>query len=293
MHAIELARLANTYVHNSESQIAMKAAPPPRAIDSYWLTNRFRHEHWSGRLASHRASIQTAGVSFRNACWREITPVIQEVFLSEPLTRCIAYHAAVLEQEKINFDFAPLATSTLASHAEARHRCLHLIVFGAGLPIELAVELNRLRRVMESYNEQLLSCMRPLENADAYSFDAPTMQDAQQQLSTAAQQNACRHLHTSAIGQWFTRSVASELDHRPASARLNARLAEATLELLPATLFDSFGVAMSPVAARRNAGSAECSSSFISDEHLASSPLSLLHPVVNRPAMLHGSEKRW
>src|SRR5690606_30154203 len=119
------------------------------------------------------------GASRRARHWHEAVPVIQEILLSEPLTRVVAYHAAVLEQQGIEHDFSPLAHSALAAHIEARNRCLHLIVFGPGLSVEDAVTLNRLRRTLESYTDELLSCMSTVENHGLYCFEPRQVSDTQ------------------------------------------------------------------------------------------------------------------
>lgn len=291
MHATQLVEIAIAFVHHTRTQIALKCGPTKEAAHGFWLSNRFRHEEWSSRLAAHRNAILRPGVSYRNACWLEIAPVMQEVLLAEPISRCIAYHAAALEENQIDFDLAPLAQSTLTAHIEARHRCLHLIVFGAGLSVELAVRLNRLRRQMESITDQLIALMHPSENLSPYCFDSTTTKRLQAEFATVAHSDSQCRIQVSAISQDFWNNIAGDTDHRPASSRLNERLSKALLELMPAAQFDGLGLPHSPKHRRLLVESSESDGKPVSTLGLTS-PLDLTLPN-KRAAQLQHSERRW
>lgn len=293
MHAIELAKMAPIYVRHTEAQVALRVPPTRDSVHAYWLANRFRHEYWSGRLAAHREAIQRPGISFRHSRWLEVLPVIQEILLSEPLSRCVAYQATVFEEDQIDFDIAPLAHSVLAAHVEARHRCLHLIVFGAGLSVELAVRLNRLRRLMELYTDQLLASLRTVEQPEQFCFDVSTMLKTQQQLQQDSTSSACRRLHTMALSGWLERVVASDFDERPASVRLNHRLSQVLLEMLPQGLFDGWGLPRTHEAAWLAAESRESNETQPDGRKPLASPLDILHSPLKRPQLAEPSEGRW
>ncbi len=163
MHALDLAELATIVARYSPTMIAHRSAPPRSCQQRYWLEAKFRHDFWSSKLATHRQEIQCLGVTHRRHCWQRILPIMEDILVAEPLTRCIAYHARLLADRSIDSDFSTLANSVLSSHIEARHRCLHLLVFGEGLSVEHSVRLNRIRRELESFSDSLLGTLQPLE----------------------------------------------------------------------------------------------------------------------------------
>lgn len=291
MHATQLVEIIIAFVQHARTQIALQCGPSKEASHGFWLSNRFRHEEWSSRLAAHRNAILKPGVSYRNACWLEIAPVMQEVLLAEPISRCIAYHAAALEENQIDFDLAPLAQSALTAHIEARHRCLHLIVFGAGLSVELAVRLNRLRRQMENITDQLIALMHPSEDLSPYCFDALATARLQAEFAAIAHSDCHCRIQVSAISHDFWNNVAGHTDHRPASSRLNERLSAALLELLPAAQFDGLGVPHSPSRRSLLMESSESDGKPVSALGLTS-PLDLTLPN-KRAAQLQHSDRRW
>ncbi len=290
MHAQQLISLANTYAHMAALQRVHRQPSPREASQSYWLTNRFRHEYWSGRLAAHRAAIQGIAIGQRHARWLDIVPVIEEILLSEPLTRVVALHGKIMEREQIDDELAPLAHSVLTAHLEARHRCLHLIVFGSGLSPALAVRLNRLRRNVELFNDQLMASLPTLAGGDLYSFDQPASDRARDELaSTHLDSNPVgRRVHERALFHWSLQNTSLDADPRAANGRLNQRLSETVLEMWPQASFDGLGVARSPRGLWPCVDSSESDGAGESSPSTAS-PLSVLQPNGLQPNKLQPS----
>lgn len=242
MHAIDLAELASTFVRMSAPLTNLRVPPRRPAAQELWLISRYRQENWLHDLAQHRDAIARPGTSRRTRLWADIIPVIQEVLLSEPLSRVIAYLASLWDIRSIDSELAPLALSTLAAHVEARNRCLHLIVFGQGLAVENAVKINRLRRSLETYSDQLLTCLPALANPGLFAFEPRQLARRQASLSTADRQATWLNMHAVAHAEHLWKAVHHDLDWRTANARLNYQLNQHTLGLLPAACFDSVGV---------------------------------------------------
>lgn len=259
MHALELAELATVFARFSPGLLAGRIVPPRPAQQQYWLQAKFRHEFWSGRLANHRQEIQTGGVTHRRQSWQKIIPIIEDVLLSEPLTRCLAYHAGLLAEKLIDPDFSTLANSALASHIEARHRCLHLLVFGEGLSVEYSVKLNRLRREMEYINDTILTSMEQLHAQQSVCFDEFWTQHQRQASPTPSvtEQVNTRLLQLECIRLTIRPSVTQHLSASLPCTPANQQVAGAVLNLLPATAFDSLGLPTSALQSRLAAQSSE------------------------------------
>jgi hypothetical protein len=267
MHAIEIADLASTFVGGTPAQYALRLRPAGSAPQDFWLTTRYRHEHWMQQLALHRDAIHRPGLSRRLRNWTAIFPMLQEILLSEPLARVLAYHAAVLELFGLDREFSPLATSALATHIEARNRCLHLIVFGQGLPVEDAVRLNRLRRSLERYTDELLACLPALETSGLYGFEAKQMAAPQAQVGHQLRQSNWTTLQVACSAEAMWHAVKHDLDWRAASARLNYQLSQHVLRLSSACSFDSFGTPHTAFYGQLTSSSPESIASAASPPH--------------------------
>ena len=241
MHSLELAKLAAWVASMGSPMVRLRAKANQAPVHDYWLASRFRFETWSHRLREHRANIDRPGTSHRIRKWFEVMPVFQEILLSEPLTRCLACLGGILESRGWDRDFGPLAHSALISHIEMRHRCLNLIVFGHGLPVDQAAKLNRLRRQLEIYNDQLLGCLPPTPEIDAYAFEGSFVSQTHSRLNGSNSEFHQLAFHVQALAISLERMLSGAIDSLVVSARPNEKLAKAALGILPSCLFDSFG----------------------------------------------------
>jgi len=298
MHAITLAELASSFVGVAATLLHERLMPAHEAAQALWTLHRSRCDEWNYRLASHRDAMNRPGTSLRTRKWQEVMPVLQEILLTEPLTRTLACFASQLEELQISDELSPLMHSNLVSHIEARHRCLNLIVFGQGLSVEASMRLNRLRRNLETYSDQLLAALPQTSNIESYSFDARALQKtrlAMGQLKSAAALNGSwLHLHMQSLEHQLWRNLQSDVDWRAANGRLNHRISQSVLALLPPQLFDGVGVPRRVGSILHTRYDSPESDGKRLDPAAHSSPLNLLHKssptsrAVNQP---HG--RRW
>jgi hypothetical protein len=252
MHAVELAGLASTVAASGRTLLACGNTLQYGGLEEFWLCSRFLHECWSQRLAEHRRAIQESGASYRVRRWYELQPLIQEVFLVEPLTRVLAYLAKLCDSRQAVEERGvwSIASNALAIHAETRHRCLHLIVFGLGLPAELAAQLNRLRRCVEDFNDRLMSMLPKVGNLEPFCFDSPHVGDMQDSWSSMNRQDSQMPGFARLMELAMLREVNVDLDRRTCNPRLNRRTYQAVVGCLPPAIFDGFGIPKSPEAWR-------------------------------------------
>jgi hypothetical protein len=244
MHAITLAELASTFVGVAATILKQQLLPAQEAAQAIWTIHRSRCDEWNYRLAAHREAMNRIGASARTKSWHEVMPVLQEILLTEPLTRSLACFASQLEELQLSDEFSPLLHSALVSHIEARHRCLNIIVFGQGLSVESSVRLNRLRRHLETYSDQLLAALPPTPTVEAYSFDARAILSTRFEISrtTDSLDGKWLQLHMQSLERQLWQNLQSDIDWRAANGRLNHRLSQSVMALLPPQLFDGFGI---------------------------------------------------
>lgn len=298
MHALTLAELASTFVSLAPAMLAQRRAPSVKAGQTLWTNSRSRYDEWVYRLAAHRDALNNTGSTRRTRKWDEILPMLQEVLLSEPLTRTIACFAATLEQQQINDELSPLMQSVLVSHVEARHRCLHLIVFGRGLPVESAVRLNQLRRGLECYSDQLLAAMPASTITEPFAFDEGKVHETRRSLQGLKQPGAAEsewlrlHLHTLVSDLW--RKLQIHIDWRAANGRLNHHISQSVLGLLPCELFTSLGLPQTAGAYNLGRSHSPESDGKSTDPAVAGSPLQLLMKTPHRRNNTNSTnDRRW
>lgn len=283
MHATDLVQLAANLASIGYAFETDPVAQLGDTAHAYWLAHRFRCDAWHQRISRHRSGIEGCGTSQRGRMWREIMPTLEEILVSEPLTRVIAYLARQMEKRGVDGDWGALTHGALANHVQARHRCLNLMVFGHGLPVEKAVGLNRLRRLAEFFNDQLLGALPPQSDLEHYAFEVSLVARAQRDYRCYAMSGPCQQVRLVTLSTAVRGLISS--DHRLLSAnpRLNENIAQAALAMLPATTFDSFGVARSRVelaVARTVTDSPVASGDF---EHPLAPPFDLLAQHLRSP----------
>ena len=200
------------------------------------MAARLRHDRWIEQLtrfreqgAEHKS--KAAFLKSQLTGWRTVIPVLQEVLLAEPLAHCVAAFATKLDERGIDTELIGVAQRVLDLHQEARKRCLHLMVFGQGLPVETAVELNRVRRNIDNYTESLKGIIT--RGCDTIHF---------------RQVDVARFLTTTQYWQ-LRKSTAHNIDWRCCSPHWNSEIVRSTLGLIDGDVFDSFGTLKSPSVA--------------------------------------------
>ncbi len=129
----------------------------PAALNAYWIASRQRADNWHEALCIYRHRLENGGASQRLSVWIQLRRIIEEVLLSEVLTRVLAAMATHMENDGLDEDAGPIASNVALSHAEARHRCLQIMVDGVGQPVSDAVQLNRMRFQLEEWTDMLLA----------------------------------------------------------------------------------------------------------------------------------------
>lgn len=293
MHAVQLSELAIIFARHAAAQLATGCVPLREQANSYWLASRFRHEEWSGRLAQHRIAIQRPGASHRAQCWDAILPTMQEVLLSGPLTRFLAYYARLLEQVAPDTvgEFSSLADTTFQSQMEARNRCLHLIVFGQGLPVTHSTSLNRLRVHMEKLCDGLLASLPHHTERSKYCFDPLETLDLHYVMRQGKLPSVPLRLYTAGLHQQLCQSTRKLLDKRVSSPRLNGRIGQAVLQMLGRQMFDSFGVPISHEFARLSQVGSERDGKQVEAGRPLDEPLDVL--ATTQSPRLQQLQRRW
>lgn len=254
MHCTNLADLAAVLAHHGPSILYRRQQVPPDAVTRYWTVCRQRFDLWHHAMGRYRDLEYEGTTSDLRSWWTSHRPMLEEILVSEMLTRVYAAVGAGLDGDCEKSEIAPVVHSVYLSQLEARNRVLHLMVYGRGNSINEAVQLNRLRGEVERWTDALLGRMAveqtsPLDYAVSRSRAAAHAEDARS-IPPGAAQDTISWLISAAMRDSLSRCVSSE----PSLPQANREVAEAVMLCLRPDLFDSVGMFKSLWLHRLEAG---------------------------------------
>lgn len=242
MHAAQLADLAATLALHGPALLFGREMISEEALQSYWIASRSRFDSWNERLGDYRLCEASRDPAELRQWWELHHPMMEEVLLSEPLTRVYAALGASLDDGREAKELSPITHSVFMTHLEARNRVLQLMIYGRGSSIDVAVNLNRLRSAIERWCDALLGYF-PLDHQRAwerYAVDAPRARAFAadvRQLPTGTARDAAGWLTAAAMRDALLRRSNATV----ASPSGNRAVADAVLTCLRPDMFDSVG----------------------------------------------------
>lgn len=283
MHALQHAQVALHFTALGRALVAKSILPTNDSAHAYWLAQRFRCDLWHRTISDHRSRIERCGTSRRLEAWYQIQPVLEEILATEPLVRVVAYSARLLEASGNDSDWGALAHSALVNQLEARQRCLNLIVFGHGLPVEQAVKLNRIRRLLELVTDQMLGLMPQLADLSHYGFDEVQIKSLQSRIATCSVRSRFPLFYRQMLSAHISLRLRAELDTRTAHAELNRELLSAAMGMFPSVSFDSLGLPIGPMHREGLEPTQDSDVNLTDLSRPISAPFHLLHQAVREP----------
>lgn len=159
MHCVLIADIAALVSQHGPAILYRRDAIPPEAVTHYWASSRTRLDLWHQTMSRYRSAEQSGDSMALRRWWREHIVVLEEVFVSEMLTRVIAALAAGFDDRGEADEISPVTHAIYLTHLEARNRVQQLMLFGRGNSVQNAVRLNRLRRGVERWTDALIGRM--------------------------------------------------------------------------------------------------------------------------------------
>lgn len=237
MHARELVEFAALLASNGAAIIGHAARLSDSGLEQYWSASRCRHECWSRSLKTFSNELRYARAKDMATRWAGIRNVLEEILTTEVLTRIWGAVCCGYERRRGLDEASPIVRNVLASHLEARHRALKLMVYGHGLRVEEAVILNRMRRRNERWNDMLLGYLPESTDVTEFAFSAERVKEF------AADARASIHPETARSLLLASLRIAYQRHLGPSSPNedLNRRVAAGVLACLPSEMFESTG----------------------------------------------------
>ncbi|MGI9518092.1 MAG: hypothetical protein ACR2NP_13645 [Pirellulaceae bacterium] len=238
MHATQLAEIAGWLSIGSEIFARGGIAADPDQAMRYWAASKCRLQRW-------QSALKVFEDDFQEPCemhdpWHAIEVVVQEILISELLTR--VWTAVLVQHDRTvdHYDMQSIGHSVFIGHLEARNRAMRLLMHNRPSNQQAYDRLEELRRRLERWTDLLLSRVSDLELAIQFGFDEHRVRDfaADRHLEDHQRRRQTGHLLLASLSSGVRRDVMNFT----ANPDLNREIAAGVLACIPADRFDSTGL---------------------------------------------------
>jgi hypothetical protein len=296
---VELAALASAHglvlIRSGEDSL------PIEGLGQYWSASKCRQDRWRRALKAAPGSASEASPLERltqapaenDSTIGAGSPigVIEEVLLSEVLTRVWTALMSAFDERHGTTENAPVAESVLAGHAEARNGALTLLVQGPGVSSREALTLNQLRRRAERWTDLLVGHICLEHDVSRFAPNPDTAlefaSDLRHQQAWSAESQAWP-LALASLRAAFRQGTSNPTPN----GDLNRRIAAGVLACLPPELFDATGLVQS-LWMTRIARAADDAEGLISEMFASESRLQEHADVGFRPSHAEHARRRF
>ncbi len=242
MHCVLIADLAALVSQHGPAILYRRSTVPPQAMTQYWTSSRNRFELWHQTMARYRGAEQSGDYLALRRWWRDHVVVLEEVLVTEMLTRVVAALAAGMEAESEADEISPITHAVHLTHLEARNRVQQIMLFGRGNSVQDAVRLNRLRKGVERWTDAMIGRMsvrstRTIQYANDRSRAAEYAKETRL-FGAGPARNTATLLMNAAMHDTLRRRTTKAA----ALPEANRAVAKSVMLMLRPDLFDSVGI---------------------------------------------------
>ncbi|MCC9603106.1 hypothetical protein LOC67_21360 [Stieleria sp. JC731] len=245
MNRLAIADLAATLASHGESLAKSQRRVSSETIMNYWTAFRTRHQQWHKSMAGYRTAKNSGEFPQLHRWWEENEGVLDDILVSELLTRVIATLGSVTEATHVgecNDRLAAVTHGVFHSQLEASYRVGQILLEATGAPLAMTVRLNRLRLGVERWSDWLVArvSIDPQLHID-YCVDRQRAHTFRMEL------RECANDRDRSMTGWLMIASMRDMIHRRTSAvegleDANAQLLSASLALFRPDLFDDYGI---------------------------------------------------
>jgi hypothetical protein len=226
MHSRELAELAALVAVHASALAEDRSRLPHAAVEEYWAASKCRIDRW---LRTLRQLAACDGLSApATLAWPRVRPVLEEILVSELLTRIWTANCAACDAARSDQDLEPVARNIFTGHLEARRRLLQLMAECRAIERDQAAALNLLRRRIERWGDMLLAHLADLVDTDEFAFERGRARDFADDLDRRTTRKK-RAFASQLVRASLRAALAHGLADRTPNADLNRRIGSAVL----------------------------------------------------------------
>ncbi len=241
MHSVLTADLASLLSQHGPAIVRGQKGLDSHAVAHYWTVSKNRSELWHQSLARYKRAETSGDFHQLRNWWREHVILMEEVLVTEILTRVVAALCSAAEARSGTEEITPVTHAVHVSHLDARNRVLKIMLYGRGNSIEDAVRLNRLRQAVERWTDAMIGRMDiPASSNIPYAYSstrASQYSDELRALGYGVQRDTAMWLMNASMHDTLSRRATN----RSALPEANRAIAQSVLKMLRANLFDGIG----------------------------------------------------
>ncbi|MDG2183112.1 MAG: hypothetical protein P8L78_15590 [Mariniblastus sp.] len=235
MHASQLAELGSWIALHAGNFIYGENHQPSLAATNYWTASKVRLQRWVAALKMFEQDF--ANCDPGHDPWPAFEIVVQEILLSELLTRVwsatVITHDWYHQQDEMH----GVAHSVHVAHIEAKNRAIRILLHARPQNEAVFDRLNRLRRRVERWTDMFLGQLPNGEKASVFGFDRSRVLDFNREQDDALESEIV--MRQRVIAASFSVDVVRDQTPYAANPDLNRELAAGILDFFTADRFDS------------------------------------------------------
>jgi hypothetical protein len=243
MNAYELADLSALVAVHGQQLLAADAATMDRALGTYWKASRCRLDRWfrNLRVLARRGD--------RSEWSPSATGLIEEILVSEILSRAVAAIAVGHDERHSQDESAPVGRNIFNGHLDARRRALAVVAtlamgYRDGQPLP-ADALLALHRQCDRWSDLLLAYLTPYVEVDEFAASPARVRDFAYDARSQLQSGQSSEMAVTMILAGMRTSLKALTRLRTPNADLNREIATAILGGFCPEFFDSHGLLQS------------------------------------------------
>lgn len=194
-------------------------------IEAYWVHSKSRLQRWQAALKLFESDLIAQPV--RHNPWPALETVVEEIILSEVLTRVWSALLLVIDRHRGRDDFSGLVYSVFLRHLEAKNRALRMMLSARELNPQAFERLNRLRRSVERWTDLLLASLAPTEVAAKFACDRQRHADFARERSAERPHDQRRR--AAVLQPSFQAALQAQSRRWGANPQLNRQIVESVL----------------------------------------------------------------
>ncbi len=238
MHAINLAEVAAWVAIHSQNLVSGEQHPTAAEAKGFWVESKCRISRWNSTLKMFDADLREPDPNHNP--WPAFEIVIQEIIISEMLTRIMAASFVISDIKQDTTELSGLGQSNFISHMETKNRAIRTLLHAQGANEAAFDRINQLRRQIERWTDLFLSRMSHPEVSARFGFDAQRVRDFASELPAHRDDELNRKQQILLIS--MKRNLKTITGKFTANPDLNRKIASEVMGCFLKDRFDCYGL---------------------------------------------------
>lgn len=241
MHSVLLVDLAAVVSEHGPAILYGRNTLAPEALTQYWAATHACFGLWHQAMGRYSCAEKTNNHHAIEEWWSDHTAVMEEILVSEILTRVVAALGAGMDERSSEEEISPVTHAILLNHLEASNRVHQIILKARGTAATKAANLNRVRQGIERWTDVLIGRMSIRNSAPVqYAIDPDRATEYAKEASLQGH-GVTRRTSNALMNLSMRDMISRRLSSEPALPAANREVSRSVMLMLRPELFDSIG----------------------------------------------------